>query len=389
MSEDQGHIQTLGELDEAWRALSAGERFDQVRRAAPKLKERIASSGRAIAVRTFDLQDLPYPTRYAFSGLASSPVPYIVMRNRGNVVQIATRDGMKTLFFNPTDVERSAETPFFAELRGRAGKRLTDAVMERMRRPTPPEHLERIGMSPDDVDYVAFDHLHTQDLRRILGTAHVRGWFPRAKLLVARPEIEIFRALHPLQSWWYVRDGIEGIAPDRILAFDRDILLGEGVALVRTPGHTVGNWSLVLHTDSGMWAISENGVACDSYAPEASAIPGLKRLARREGIEVILNANTLEGRNEQYTSMILERALADRAAVPDFYQHLSSSELVSTPFTIGLSPTHFHGRLESGAVRSQTAAARVAGAEGSSAAGNRQPDAGDRSRTASSRSPVS
>ena len=74
---------------------------------------------------------------------------------------------------------------------------------------------------------------------------------------------------------------------------------------MRTPGHTAGNWSLVVHTDGGMWTVSENGVACDCYSPEQSRIPGLRRHALRDNVEVILNANTLDGRNEQYTSMVL------------------------------------------------------------------------------------
>ena len=147
-------------------------------------------------------------------------------------------------------------------------------------------------------------------------------------------------------------DGLRGVPADRVIACEGDLLLGKGVALVRTPGHTVGNWSLVLHTDNGVWAVSENGVACDSYAPEHSRIPGLRRYALREGVDVILNSNTLEGRNEQYTSMILEKALVDRSRdAPDFFQHCSSSELTASPLTPGLSPTHRFGGIVSGEVR--------------------------------------
>jgi hypothetical protein len=46
---------------------------------------------------------------------------------------------------------------------------------------------------------------------------------------------------------------------------------------------------------------------------------------------------------------VLEKALADRSrAAPDFYQHCPSSELTSTPFTPGLSPTYRVGGIESG-----------------------------------------
>jgi hypothetical protein len=50
--------------------------------------------------------------------------------------------------------------------------------------------------------------------------------------------------------------------------------------------------------------------------------------------------------------MVLEKALVDRSRdAPDFYQHLSSSELTATPLTPGLSPTHRFGGIESGEVR--------------------------------------
>src|SRR5262249_19072562 len=133
---------------------------------------------------------------------------------------------------------------------------------------------------------------------------------------------------------------------------DGDLLLGRGVALVRTPGHTVGNWSLVLHTETGLWAVSENGVACDAYAPRASGIGGVKRTAGAAGEEAQLNHETPVGPHEQYTSMLLERLLVDRCqANPEFYQHFPSSELVSSPLAPGLSPTYRHGAITSGQPR--------------------------------------
>ncbi len=354
------HIQALPELDLAWRAPSAGERLMAVRRSAPRLRERVLASGRVTCARTFDISPLPYPTRFAFAGAASSPVPYVLMTNRCNLVQFETSAGPKTLLWNPTDAARSARTPFFADLTDRLGSALSRRVEAHLRRPTAAESLRQLGVRPEDVDYVAFDHLHTQDLRGLLGTRDTPAAFPNARLLIQRAELAILSALHPFQRPWFLPDAIEDVAPSRFLVTDDDLLLGHGVALIRTPGHTAGNWSLVLNTDRGVWAVSENGVACDSYAPEASRIPGLKRFAAHNGVEVVLNSNTLEGRNEQYTSMILEKALVDRCpANPAFYQHLSSSELTSSLLTPGLSPTYFHGGVNSGSVRRSSVAAQA------------------------------
>ncbi|MFO0757435.1 MAG: hypothetical protein U0359_13140 [Byssovorax sp.] len=350
------YIHPVHDLDEIWRAASAGERLDLARKLAPRMRERLLGSGQVACVRTFEMAELPYPTTFGLSGAATSPVPYLIMTNRANLVQFEASDGTrKILLFNPTDVPRSAETPFFAQLRRRMGERLSAVVQEKLRRPTAAEQITLAGVRPDEVDLIAFDHLHTQDLRGILGTGGEGGIaavFPKAKLLVARPELDIFRALHPLQRPWYIEDALRGVPNDRIVPVDGDLLLGQGVSLVRTPGHTVGNWSLLLNTETGIWAVSENGISCDSYAPEVSAIPGVRKYAAREGLEVILNANTLEGRNEQYTSMVLEKNLVDRSPQnPSFYQHFPSSELTAKPFTPGLSPTFHHGKIESGALR--------------------------------------
>jgi hypothetical protein len=358
----------LGELDEAWRERAAGTRFEAVRRAAPRLRERIGASGKAIAVRTFDSAMLPYPTAFAFGGAAISPLPYVTMMNRMQLVQFVDGHGTpRTLLFNPTDAERSATTPFFQKVQDGVGEALGARLRKLLLKPTAADHLRSVGVAPASVDYVAFDHLHTQDLRRILGAGAEVGQFPRAKLLVWRPELELFARLHPLQRPWFIERGIEGVASNRIVAFeDGDWLLGAGVALVRTPGHTVGNWSLVLGSQRGLWVVSENGVSCDNYAPEASAIRGLARHAKKWEQEVLLNSNTLEMRNEQYTSMILEKTLADRVPDrPEFVQHFASSELVASPISLGLGPTYAHRVIAFGEVRrSQRAAVAESAAAG-------------------------
>lgn len=351
-------ILRLHELDDVWRAPSAGERLSRARSLAPRFRERLLASGRARGVRTFDTATIPYPTAFAFAGAAGSPVPYVAMTNRVNVVQFEDHDGrVRTLLFNPTDADRSAETPFFADLRARMGP-LAPRVVAALKKPSPVARLSSLGLRPEDVDYIAFDHMHTQDVRGLLGTtpshdgAGLPAAFPNARLLIWRPELDIFRGLHPLQRPWFIEGAVRHVPPDRFIVCDGDVLLGKGVALFRTPGHTVGNWSLALSTDNGVWTVSENGVAADSYAPEASEIAGLARFARREGVEVILNANTLEGRNDQYTSMVLEKSIADRCRDNlSFYQHFPSSELTATPLTPGLAPTFRHGGIESGEVR--------------------------------------
>jgi len=57
----------------------------------------------------------------------------------------------------------------------------------------------------------------------------------------------------------------------------------------------------------GVFTLSENGVAPDSYNPRASKIPGLREAAERDDWECIVNGNAIESLVEQYTSMVKEK----------------------------------------------------------------------------------
>ncbi len=342
------HFTRMTELDEAWREKSSGVRLERVRAGARKVRERLLTSGSAHCVRTYFNATIPYPTKFAFAGAARSPAPYVLMSNRCNLVQVKAGGRVYTTLFNPTDHELSAETPFFARLRKKYGEWLAKTFIAKLGG-QPLDHVRAAGLRPEDIDYVAFDHLHTQDVRKLLGGGGQPAQLPNAKLLVTPGELATFERLHPLQADWYIAAGVDGVPQSKIVLLDGDYLVGPGAALVRTPGHTEGNMSLAVHTRSGIWAISENGVGCDAYAPMASKIPGVRKWARARGVEVVMNSNTLEHTQDQYISMLLERELVDRAAdAPDFYQHLSSSEHVGSPLAPGLEPTYHHGGLVHG-----------------------------------------
>lgn len=337
------HCRRLTALDEARREATAGPRLEALRAGAIALRDALLGGGKARSVRTFDLVTFPYPTRFALGGVAGAPRPYVMMTNRAQLVTFQTSEGLKRLLVNPSDYEANQETPFFKRLAVRYGETLSRRVLTR-RRPEVPARLAEAGIAPEAIDYVTFDHLHTQDVRRLLST-----WAPRAKLLVHAAELALARALHPLQRDWYCPSGLDGVAADRVIPFDGDVLLGEGVALVWTPGHTAGNHTIVLHTDRGLWTISENGVCADAYSPRASHIAGLASHAAEAGVEVILNANTREGTLDQYNAMVLERTLASPVPeAPAFVQHFPSSELTPHLLAPGLAPTYTHGAITHG-----------------------------------------
>ena len=340
----------LSELDPAWATPGAGARLEAVRRAGRKLRERILAGGPARCVRTADVATFPYPTDYGLQGVASSPAPYLMLRNRMHLVQVTIGGRTVSVLVNPTDAERASKAPYFARLEDRYGA-LARRMLTRMHT-TVEQALATWGIAPEAIDYVTFDHLHVQDVRGLLAPGPGgRAYLPNAKLLAMRAELDTLAALHPLQVEWYIPECLAGVPADRIVALDGDYAIGNGLAIVRTPGHTCGSHTIVVVTDRGAWTISENGICVDAYAPGLSRIRGVARHARDAGVEVILNANTREGSLDQYTSMVLEKTLADGVPDhPELPQHFSSSELVRHVLAPGLGPTYTHDAITFGDV---------------------------------------
>jgi hypothetical protein len=331
------------------------------REAAADFRREFAATGTPAHVSTHDLVTLPYPTRFGLWRAPASPAPFLFLTNRLVIVRWHESDGrLRTLLWEPSDVELDANTPYFAALQDVTPAAARNRTVREYA--TVAECVAQAGIAPDEVDYLAFDHLHTQDVRRLLGTTlpqaglspgrPVTAAFPRARLIVQRHELAAMRDLHPLQRPWYQPETFVDLDPDRLLPVDGDLLLGPGVALVRTPGHATGNQTLVLNTGTGVWAMSENVVAAECLAPEHSRLPGVAAWASRWGQEVVLNANTIETTADQYNFCVLEKTLVDRSQRDGrFPQFFPTSELAASPFAPGTRPTFTHGSLTEGGGR--------------------------------------
>ncbi|MDX3339752.1 hypothetical protein PV409_17465 [Streptomyces sp. ME02-6979.5a] len=342
-----------------------GERLRAVREAAAAYKERFKAQGQVRAVKSVDIAAAPYPVKYAFHDAVSVPtLPLISMINRMVVVQYDDFDGRaRTLVFEPTVPDGSAEAPFYRNLRKMTAKVPGGKVIERTvlrYYAEPGDVLHGLGLAPDDIDFCTFDHLHVQDPRMILGstetiegeTAPRKPLFGGARMLVHSRELATLRSLHPMQWAWYVDGGLGGVDPDKFVTFDSDIELGPGVALLWTPGHTDGNHSLVLNTPDGVWVSSENGISLDNWQPELSRIPGVRRYHENFGREICPNANTLEDSLDQYDSMVKEKTLADRCtADPRWLQILPSTELAPWKRFWPVVPTYAHGGISYGEIK--------------------------------------
>lgn len=329
-------------LDGTRESLSPRDRLHAIKRQARIFREQMLAGPRVVYYKSFDLVRVPYPSAYALCNAYRGPSRYVHILNRMIVVQFQSAEGIKTMLVSPSDVPRNRETPYFRRLRER--RWLPESLLAPVLG-TVEGALQSIGLKPEHVDYITYDHLHTQDVRRWLA----EGYFPNARLLVTRQEwISAAQPLPP-QKDWYCPGGTEGVPEDRLVLLDSDVLVGEGVALIRTPGHTEGNHSIVVHTDEGLLVTSENGVGADAYAPEHSRIPGLRKFARDTGMDVVLNGNTLERGLDQYLSMVLEKEIAGPSRRnPDFYNVYPSSELTGYWLFPGTAPTFSFGPLEFG-----------------------------------------
>lgn len=337
-------------------------RLEDVRRAARRFRQEFLDSGTVRYFRAVTLVNVPYPTRYAFFAVFNDTTfitPIIHITNRLFVIRFESGGKIKTLLFSPSDIMANAETRFFKrfaggfiqKLRGEEMRPVKDAA-QKIVAPivhTVEEWLPLIGLKPEDIDFISYDHLHTQDLRNWLGSHDRPAYFPNAKLLVMRQEWESATGLLPPQRDWYCPNGIDGIDPQRVVLLDDDVLLGPGLALVRSPGHTMGNHSLVVNTPAGIFVSSENGVSPDNYAPHRSHNPDIRAYAEKTGVEVILNGNTQESGLEQYISMVMEKEIAGPAQQnPDFYNVFSSSQFAEYWLFPGIKPSFSFPDMEIG-----------------------------------------
>lgn len=343
----------IDEFEAARAAWPRGRQPGLMREAAQRFRARFKPAGTVQGVRSVDLVRAVYPRGFAFHDAAFGLNPYLAIVNRLVLVRFRDFHGRpRLLAWEPTIPANSAKAPFFAHLIRAYGEFLSERVFKKEYH-TLEQALARAGVRAEEIDYVAFDHLHVQELRGLLGTQDgaIKPAFPNARMIVQPRELDTVRDPHPMQFAWYVPGGGEGVDPARLLPIEGDFELGTGIALIATPGHTDGNMSLVLNTDDGIWVTSENGVAADNWYPEHSRIPGLRGYLRHFGREVVLNSNTLEDPQEQYNSMVLEKALADPCRRdPRFGQVLPSTELMPGWRNWPCVPTLFHGGLSYGAL---------------------------------------
>jgi len=109
---------------------------------------------------------------------------------------------------------------------------------------TPVRQLERLGVKPEQIDYVILTHLHWDHCG---GTHH----FPKAKIIVRREELE--KAFVPVNrnDQVYRREDFDKDLDYHIVPNGLDFELLEGIKVISTPGHSAGMQSILISTKDG------------------------------------------------------------------------------------------------------------------------------------------
>src|ERR671934_2162717 len=188
-------IRPVEDFAEAHATWPRGDRPAAMREAAAEFRPAFKDQGTVRAVRTVDLASAGYPASFAFHGAARGVNPYVNILNRLVVVQFQDFEGnLKTLAWEPTVPEGSAEAPFYEQMLERYGQ-LGEKLFARYYN-TVEQALGLCGLRPEQVDYIAFDHLHVQDVRILMGNDERPAFFPNAKHLAQRREVDTFKSTH-------------------------------------------------------------------------------------------------------------------------------------------------------------------------------------------------
>lgn len=128
-----------------------------------------------------------------------------------------------------------------------------------------PAALAAIGLSPDDIEYVIFTHLHWDH-------AYNNHLFTKAKFYCQKKEYE--GLVDPAGEKI-------GYVPEEVLKYEYELVDGDGeifpgIYAILTPGHTPGGQSLIVDTEKGKVALTGDTITLqESFRQDPPMCNGL------------------------------------------------------------------------------------------------------------------
>lgn len=143
--------------------------------------------------------------------------------------------------------------------------------------------LAAAGLTPDDIDVVAYSHLHADHVGWTTNLADDTLTFPRARHVMSRSEWD----------HWADRPGAGGpsardlaVLGERVELVDGEAMVAPGITMVPTPGHTPGHCSFLVTSGTARAVILGDAIHCPlqithpEWAFAADANPEAARRAR-------------------------------------------------------------------------------------------------------------
>lgn len=107
--------------------------------------------------------------------------------------------------------------------------------------------LSRIGLKPDDIDYVGLSHYHFDHIGQAAD-------FPQATLLIGKKDFDVAKVWEPAQT--RLAPWVSGHSKVRELTGDTDVFGDGKVTVLSLPGHTEGHQALLVRLASGPLLLS-------------------------------------------------------------------------------------------------------------------------------------
>lgn len=172
--------------------------------------------------------------------------------------------------------------------------------------------LAELGLSPDDIRYVALSHLHADHSGNI-------GLFPKSTFIISTTELNWARS-KPTPGGVEI-SSVNNLADDHLELSDADVdVFSDGsVRILKAPGHTPGHRVLLLKLANSGYVL----ISGDLYHTRENYEKGLIPIGNTDRAATLASFNRFDGiRKNTKARVIIQHSVTDIAALPQFPNYL-------------------------------------------------------------------